>query len=198
MKDILEKIKARVKVNPDTGCWEWQGPRLKAGYGTCTVKSRKEEGERHCLTHRAMWNAVHGEIPGGMFVCHTCDNPPCCNPEHLFLGKPKDNTADMIRKGRYRKPVVTEETRRKIGQSHKGIFAGEKNYFYKNPRPAEEIRENNRKKQLRSKGYFWQEKNKRWRVSWTCADGKRRSWMMKTEQEAIDKVARLKKELMDG
>jgi HNH endonuclease len=51
--------------------------------------------------HRVVWIALHGD-PGKLKVLHTCDNPPCCNPRHLFLGTPKDNTDDMISKGRAR------------------------------------------------------------------------------------------------
>jgi len=51
-------------------------------------------------THRFAWELANGPIPEGMFVCHKCDNPPCCNVDHLFLGTPKENTTDMVNKGR--------------------------------------------------------------------------------------------------
>ncbi len=55
---------------------------------------------RRLIASRAAWEMVNGPIPTGMFACHHCDNPPCVRPDHLFLGTPKDNTEDMLRKGR--------------------------------------------------------------------------------------------------
>ena len=63
---------------------------------------RGRQSEGLIETHRAAWLVTFGEIPAGMFVCHRCDNPPCCNPDHLFLGAHRDNMRDMRAKGRGR------------------------------------------------------------------------------------------------
>lgn len=84
-------------VNKTEGCWEWKlKPSTEFGY--C-----KFSGE---LIHRYSWRITHGEIPDGLQVCHKCDNPKCCRPDHLFLGTQKDNVQDMMRKGRHKPSPV--------------------------------------------------------------------------------------------
>ena len=87
-------------VQKDSGCWEWDGCRDKDGYGQYQLpKVRLIQ-----RAHRVAFTLAKGEIPIGMVVCHSCDNPSCINPEHLFLGTVKDNNADRAAKGRTFKP----------------------------------------------------------------------------------------------
>lgn len=77
----------------ESGCWIWVGSKDKDGYGYI-----KEKGKL-VYVHRLAYRLNKGE-PGSFWVLHTCDNPPCVNPEHLFLGDVQDNVDDMIAKGR--------------------------------------------------------------------------------------------------
>jgi hypothetical protein len=84
------------ELSPDT-CWMWSGARLKhRNYGVFYDVAIR----RTVLAHRRAWEVTHGPIPAGQSVLHRCDNPPCCNPAHLFLGTQLDNMRDMARKGR--------------------------------------------------------------------------------------------------
>lgn len=75
-------------------CWEWGAGRFPQGYGAFGYQGKTRRA------HMISWMIAKGPIPTGMFVCHTCDNPPCVRPSHLFLGTPKQNLEDMVAKGR--------------------------------------------------------------------------------------------------
>lgn len=77
-----------------SACWEWRGARNPAGYGTVS------DGGRKRLASRAAWELRFGPIPEGLHVLHRCDNPPCVNPDHLFLGTDLDNAKDREAKNR--------------------------------------------------------------------------------------------------
>ena len=97
-KRHLKRILKKTTKLP-TGCWEWQGLRFSEGYGRTKLLGSKET-----LTHRISWLLHGNEIPSGLCVLHRCDNPPCLNPEHLFLGTRGDNNRDREAKGRGGQP----------------------------------------------------------------------------------------------
>jgi len=83
-------------------CWLWVGA-TKNGYGLLTTP---HPNRRQIPAHRVAYELFVGPIPDGLFVCHTCDNPPCVNPAHLYAGTAADNSADCVSRGRHRSPIA--------------------------------------------------------------------------------------------
>lgn len=96
-KRIPTEVKFWESVERSEGCWVWAGARDRRprhGYGITRVDGR------NVGAHRVAWELTHGPIPSGQHVLHRCDNPPCVNPAHLFLGTHQDNMRDMMAKVR--------------------------------------------------------------------------------------------------
>lgn len=100
------------KRGPDE-CWEWKTRSGRRDYGCFSINGKPQRA------HRVSWIMHFGEIPEGLFVCHSCDNPPCINPRHLWLGTAQDNVVDMVRKGRGYSPISQGVKIRKAkGEAH--------------------------------------------------------------------------------
>lgn len=104
---LCDRFWLKVEKTED-GCWLWKGTRNVQGYGKIS------QGGQHKGAHRIAWELTFGPIPEGMNVLHHCDNPPCVNPTHLFLGTDSENTNDCISKGRFNPPKGEAQWRAKL------------------------------------------------------------------------------------
>jgi len=97
-KDVL-RFWQKVRIRKPQDCWEWAASRNRDGYGKFGI------GPLSCckmfLAHRVAWTITSGVFPVELCVCHACDNPPCCNPAHLFLATMAENGHDRDCKGRH-------------------------------------------------------------------------------------------------
>lgn len=93
----------KVDIRGPDECWPWKGLLAPKGYGRFTL-SRSHRGNRHRRASAVAWELTNHKSIGGRLACHTCDNPPCCNPAHIYAGTSQDNANDMKARGRWRGP----------------------------------------------------------------------------------------------
>lgn len=105
MNDITQQqinyFWSKVDIKSENECWNWLGCKIK-GYGTIKLN------QKPIRTHRLSYFLTYGEITTGLLICHKCNNPSCCNPNHLYAGTNKENTQDIINSGNFKM----------VGESH--------------------------------------------------------------------------------
>lgn len=103
MNPYIERLKAKVQIDPKTACWNWIASLRPTGYGQMRYLGTTE------LAHRVSWMLFRGPIPkadnvyGTLNILHHCDNPKCVNPEHLYIGDQSDNAKDAVARKRWGK-----------------------------------------------------------------------------------------------
>ncbi len=101
VRDLHPGFWSRVDILGPDDCWVWEGSRTDKGYGRFSVSHTK-----HMRAHRMAYKIVHGSIPVGKNINHSCDNKLCCNPVHLWVGSQTENMMDMRVKKRGKPPPV--------------------------------------------------------------------------------------------
>lgn len=111
-KRLLYRLNLHTKKSAPDSCWEWQGGKSGSGYGQISIDGKL------WMVHRIIYYLHYGYDPDQLMVCHKCDNPPCCNPFHLFLGDAGVNIRDCIAKKRFRHRSVTRPECNPHGEGH--------------------------------------------------------------------------------
>lgn len=116
-RDMTRTVEQRfwdyVSCEPNSGCWLWEGSQDRKGYGQLRLGLRS----LRYATHIAL--ELDGRpVPRGKCACHTCDLPSCVNPAHLFIGTPKQNTSDMVSKGRGSPPPIRKGSKNNQAKLH--------------------------------------------------------------------------------
>ena len=114
-KTLEEKFWEKVDKKDEDECWEWQASRNYKGYGIfyTTINKNKKKGHG---AHRVAY-MLHfrlNDLLSDIQVCHICDNPACCNPNHLWLGTNRDNQLDSMKKGRHKVPLGEDHGKSKL------------------------------------------------------------------------------------
>jgi len=94
---LAQRFWSKVDPAPSSCCWEWTAGKSSNGYGQFKLNTKM------LSAHRIAYTLTKGEIPKDLIVRHTCDNPVCCNPDHLILGTYADNMADKVERNRQAK-----------------------------------------------------------------------------------------------
>lgn len=112
--NLAERFWRKVARGGPDECWPWQACKQANGYGRFAVSDGRPQINQYA--HRIAWELTNGS-PGDLYVLHRCDNPPCCNPAHLFLGTQADNAHDRDRKGRHNCGRGSKSGRAKLSEA---------------------------------------------------------------------------------
>lgn len=142
MKSLTDRFFAKILKGAYSTCWLWTGAKHNFGYG----KIFSKVGAPPLSAHRLSFELHKGPVPKGMDVCHSCDNPSCVNPDHLFAGTAKDNINDCISKGRFMFPSSGIKNRAKTHCDHGHPFDAANTCFYAGRRVCRECSRINRRR----------------------------------------------------
>lgn len=114
--ELIERFHQKYYINANTGCWEWTATKDPDGYGTIAIRPNCRTKWSTARALRVSYRIFNGDIPEGLIITHTCNNPSCVNPEHLILGTHKTNYQDALAAGkiscgsRHYKARIDEQT----------------------------------------------------------------------------------------